>query len=132
MFDKRDRTPSEYIGYGLYLYFLSLSLRKVVKALLYLHTVKRSHVLLAKEWKWIQKFHSKNISSSKRNKISEYVVDETLVKFGSEYIWLWVAIEPQNKRILAQNITQDRNMLVAERFLSGIVNSWKSSSFYRR
>ena len=132
MFDKRDRTPSEYIGYGLYLYFLSLSLRKVVKALLYLHTVKRSQVLLAKEWKWIQKFRSRNISLPKRNKISEYIVDETLIKVGSEYIWLWVAIEPQNKRILAQNITQDRNMLVAERFLSGIVNSWKTSSFNRR
>jgi len=86
------------------LYFLGLSLRKVVKALSYLHTVKRSHVLLAKEWKWIQKFHSKNISSSKRNKISEYIVDETLIKVGSEYIWLWIAIEPKNKQIFAHKI----------------------------
>ena len=49
MSNKRNRTPSEYIGYGLYLYFLGLSLRNVVKALSHLHIVKRSHVLLAKE-----------------------------------------------------------------------------------
>ena len=118
MFSKRNRTSSEYIDYSLYLYFLGLSLRNVVKALSYLHLVKRSNVAI---WKWIQKFHSKNISSSKRNEIFEYIVDETLVKVGSEYIWLWIAIEPENKRILAQGITQERNMLVAERFLSGIV-----------
>jgi putative transposase len=33
--------------------------------------------------------------------VSEYVVDETLIKVGSESIWLWVAIEPENRQILA-------------------------------
>jgi len=32
------------------------------------------------------------MSSTKRNKISEYIVDETLLKVGSELIWLWIAI----------------------------------------
>ena len=64
---KRNRTPSEYIGYGLYLYFLGLSLRNVVKALSYLHIVKRSHVAV---WKWIQKYKPKKISSIKRKRIS--------------------------------------------------------------
>jgi putative transposase len=36
-----------------------------------------------------------------RKMISEYVIDETLLKLGSEYILLWVAIEAQNKQILA-------------------------------
>jgi len=27
----------------------------------------------------------------KNNKISEYTVDETLLKVGSEYVWLWVS-----------------------------------------
>ena len=62
----RNRTPTEYIGHGLY--FLGLSLRNVVKALSYLHLVKRSHVLFAKKWKWIQKFRHRRISSTKRNK----------------------------------------------------------------
>ena len=118
MSNKRNRTPSEYIGYGLYLYFLGLSLRNVVKALSYLHIVKRSHVSI---WKWIQKFRHRRISSTRRNKISEYIVDETILQVGPEYIWLWIAIEPENGQILAQDITQERNMLIAERFLSGVV-----------
>ena len=64
-------------------------------------------------WKWIQKFCPKNISSPKRNKISEYIVDETLIKVGSKFTWLQVAIEPEKGQIIAQNITQDRNMLIA-------------------
>ncbi len=121
MLSKRNRTPSEYIGYGLYLYFLGLSLRNVVKALSFLHIVKRSHVAI---WNWIQKFHPQRISSTRRKKVSGYIVDETLIKVGSEYIWSWVAIEPENGQILAQSISQERNMFVAERFLSGIVRDY--------
>jgi len=46
------------------------------------------------------KVPSKEISSSKR-KILEFIVDETIIKVGSEYIWLWITIEPKNKEILA-------------------------------
>jgi putative transposase len=44
-----------------------------------------------------------------------------MLKVNSEYIWLWVAIEPENKQILALNITKERNMFVAERFLDDLV-----------
>jgi putative transposase len=86
--------------------------------LLFLHNVKRSHVAI---WKWIQKGHSRSTSSKKRRKIDEFIVDETLLKVGPELIWLWIAIEPENRQILAQNITQERNTLIAERFLTGVV-----------
>ncbi len=46
-----------------------------------------------------------------------------LIKVGSELIWLWVAIEPKNKAILALTISEERNMFVVEHFLSGIVKS---------
>jgi putative transposase len=115
---KRNRTPSLDIDNALHLYFLGLSTRCVAKALLFLYDVKRSHVAI---WKWIQKCHYEGKSSTRKNKISEYIVDETILKVGSEFIWLWVAIEPENKQILAQNITKERNMLVAERFLAGLI-----------
>ena len=121
MFSRRDRTSSEYIGYSLYLYFLGLSLRNVVKALSYLHLVKRSHVSI---WKWIQKFHPKKISLVERKEVSEYIVDETVLKAGSENIWLWVATEPENGQFLAQTISKERNMFVAERFLSSIIRDY--------
>ncbi len=40
----RNRTPSNIIGYGLYLYFLGLSFRNTAKALSFLKIAKISHV----------------------------------------------------------------------------------------
>ena len=111
----RNRTPSRYVYYGLHLYFSGLSLRKASERLSQIY--KRNHVSI---WNWIQKYHPKQISS-KRKRISEFIVDETLLKVGSEYIWLWVAIESETRQILALSISKERNMFVAERYLSGLV-----------
>ncbi len=65
-----------------------------------------------------QRYHNKK-------KIREYIIDETAIKAGSsELIWLWVVIEPKHKEILAANILKERNMFVAERFLSQAVNKY--------
>jgi putative transposase len=56
-------------------------------------------------------------------RVSEYVVDETLIKTGSELVWLWVAIEPKDRRIIALTISKERNMFVAERFIFGLVRA---------
>ena len=120
MSNTRNRTPSSDIGHALYLYFLGLSTRGVAKAMFSLHKVKRSHVSI---WKWIQKYHPQRMSS-KRKKIAEYIVDETLIKVGSELVWLWVAIESKNKQILALTTSRERNMFVTERFLSNIVRDY--------
>jgi putative transposase len=86
---RNSRTPSEYVWYGLYLYFSGLSLRRAPERLSYL--IKRNHVSI---WNWIQKYKPKRISTQ-RKKISEFVIDETLIEVGSESVWLWVAIEPK-------------------------------------
>ena len=78
--------------------------------------------LLAKKWKWIQKYHPRKILS-KRKRISEFIIDETLVKVGFEFIWLWVAIEPENRQILSLSISKERNMFVAERFISVVIKN---------
>ena len=59
--------------------------------------------------------------SSKRKKTDGFIVDETLVKIGSGLIWLWVAIEPKDKEILSTSISGERNKLLAERFLSNLL-----------
>ncbi len=61
---------------------------------------------------------------SKRKRILEFIVDETLIKVRSEFIWLWVAIEPENREILALTISKERNMFVAEKFISSLVNTY--------
>jgi putative transposase len=93
MIGERNRTSPLYIESSLYLYFLGLSTIGVSKAMFFLNKVKRSHVTI---WKWIQKYHPKKILS-KRKRISEFIVDETLVKVGLEYIWLWIVIEPKKQ-----------------------------------
>ena len=112
---KRNRTASKYIGYGLYLYFLGLSYRNTSKALA--QFVKRSHIAV---WKWIQRYKPQKIAR-KRKRISEFIIDETLVKIGSTYMWICVAIELKSREILALNISKERNMLIAERFILSLV-----------
>ena len=99
----RNRTPSKYIGYALYLYFSGLSLRKTADRLSDCFFIKRNHVSI---WNWIQKYKPEKILSKKKN-ISEYVIDETIIKVGPEYIWVWIAIEPKDKEILAINISKE-------------------------
>jgi putative transposase len=39
--------------------------------------------------------------------------------------WLWVAIEPESKEVLRLNISKERNMFVADRFLSNVVKEYR-------
>src|SRR5690606_29967676 len=123
----RNRTPSRYVYYGLHLYFSGLSLKKASERLSQMY--KRNHVTI---WNWIQKYQPKLIKTKQR-RIFEFILDETLLKVGSELIWLWIAIEPENRQILALSISKERNMFVAERFLDGSikVHGKHVSSFYR-
>ncbi len=91
----RNRTRSEDIVYAIHLYFHDLSLSNTSKPLS--RFVKRSHTAIRD---WIQRYKPEELLS-KRKKIDEYIVDETLIKVGSELIWLWIAIEPKNMEILA-------------------------------
>ncbi|VFJ14241.1 DDE-type integrase/transposase/recombinase [Candidatus Nitrosocosmicus franklandus] len=111
----RNRTPSKYVYYGLHLYFSGLSLRKASERLSQIY--KRNHVSI---WNWIQKYRPQKLKASRR-RILEYIVDETMLKVGSEFVWLWVATEPENRQILALSISKERNMFVAERFISDLV-----------
>lgn len=64
----------------------------------------------------------KYCKGKERRKVQEFiVVDETLLKVGSQYVWVWVAIEPLTKVILGICISFERTMLVAERFLKALV-----------
>ena len=98
IYQTRTRTKPEDIVYAVHLYFLALSLRNTSKALS--RFVKRSHTAVRD---WSQKYKPERLFY-KKMQIAEFIGDETQIKVGSELIWLWVAIEPENKRILALNI----------------------------
>jgi putative transposase len=56
--------------------------------------------------------------------VQEFIIvdDKTLLKVGSEYVWIWVIIEPIDKIIIDIRISFERTMLVAERFLKDLVS----------
>jgi putative transposase len=119
MLTKRSRTPSKYIIYALQLYFSGLSLRRTSQQLSCF--IKRNHISI---WKWIQHYKPMKILQRKRKKVQEFIVDETLLKVGSQYVWVWVAIEPLAKVILGIRISFERTMLVAERFLKDLIKKY--------
>ena len=119
----RTRTNLKDIAYALHLYFDGLSLRNTAKALS--RFVKRSHTAIRD---WILKYKPKRLFYRKTN-VDEFIIDETQIKVGSsEYIWLWIAIEPKDKEILSITISKERNMFVAERFLSNLLKGYGKHS----
>ncbi len=46
-----------------------------------------------------------------------------LLKVGLALIWIWVVIQAENREILALNKSKERNMFVAERFISDLIKN---------
>ena len=111
--------------YSLYLYFLGLSLRNTSKALVIFKDNKRSHVSV---WNWIQRFAEYPIY--KRKRISAFIIDETVIQIGSQHFWLWFCIEPIHRSVLGIYISEERNMLVAEKFIRSLVEKYGRHPVY--
>ena len=60
----------------------------------------------------------------KKTKISQFIIDETVIRVGREVVWIWVAIEPKTKSILDMRISLERSMLVAEQFLQELIKKY--------
>ena len=115
---KRSRTPSKYIYYTLHFYFSGLLLGKHQS--IYCYLSKEYHVSI---WNWIQHYKPTKIWQ-KRTKISQFIIDETLIRVGREVVWLWIAIEPKSKSILDMRISLERSILVAEQFLQELIKKY--------
>jgi putative transposase len=87
---------------------------------------RRSHVAI---WNWIQRFGSCHIYN-KRKRISAFVIDETVIQIGSQHYWLWICIEPIHSSVLGIYISEERNMLVAEKFIQSLVSNYGKHIVY--
>jgi len=58
------------------------------------------------------------LKSTKRKRISAFIVDETVIQIRNLNDWLWIAIEPIHKSVLGIHISEERNMFVVENFLN--------------
>jgi putative transposase len=115
----RNRTSTVIVMYSLYLYFLGLSLRNTSKALVIFKDEKRSYVSV---WNWIQRFAEYPLY--KRKRISAFIIDETVIQIGNQNFWLWICIEPIHSSILGIYISEERNMLVAEKFIKSLIEKY--------
>jgi putative transposase len=123
---ERNRTSTIIVMYSLYLYFLSLSLRNTSKALvIFRDENQRSYVSV---WNWIQRFAEYPIY--KRKRISAFIIDETAIQIGSQHFWLWFCIEPVHSSVLGIYISEDRNMLVVEKFIRSLVEKYGRHPVY--
>jgi len=121
---EKNRTPTFIIMYSLYLYFLGLSLRNTSKALVIFKDEKRSYVSV---WNWIQRFGSLQIY--KRKRVSAFIIDETGIQIGNQHFWLWFCIEPIHSSVLGIYISEERNLVMAEKFIRSLVEKYANIPF---
>ena len=121
----RNRTSTIIVMYSLYLYFLGLSLRNTSKALVIFKDKKRSYVSV---WNWIQRFGSCQIY--KRKRVTVFIIDETIIQIGCQHFWLWFCIEPVHSSVLGIYISEERNMIIAEKFIRSLVSKYGKHTVY--
>jgi putative transposase len=53
-----------------------------------------------------------------------------LFKFGSQHFWLRFCIEPVHSSVLGIYISEERNMLVAEKFIRSLIDKYGKHTVY--
>jgi transposase-like protein len=66
------------------------------------------------------RFSSSRIYNRKR--VAAFIIDETVIPIGNKHFWLWICIEPINQSVLGIYISDERNMLGAEKFIRSLVS----------
>ena len=74
------------------------------------------------------RFGKYNIYKHKR--VSAFIIDETILHIGSQHFWLWICIEPIDRSVLGIYISEERNMLVAEKFIRSLVEKYGKHTVY--
>jgi putative transposase len=79
-------------------------------------------------WNWIQRFAEYPIY--KRKRITAFIIDETFIQIGSQHFWLSFCIEPIHRSVLGIYISEEGNMLVAEKFIHSLVEKYRKHTVY--
>ena len=58
----------------------------------------------------------------KKTRVSALIIDETIIQIGKQHFWLWICIEPIHSSVLGIYISEERNMLIAEKFIRSLVS----------
>jgi putative transposase len=66
----------------------------------------------------------------KKKNICFHNIDETIIQIGSQRFWLWFCIEPIHSSVLGIYISEERNMLVAEKFIQSLIEKYGRHTVY--
>ena len=102
--------------YAIYLYLSGLSLRQTARAL-EAHGIRRSHEAVRR---WVHRLAHRAQELILAERAQTAIVDETAVNVGGRRAWLWVAIEPERRAVLALALTWTRNSLAAYSLLASL------------
>ena len=67
---------------------------------------------------------------STKGRVSAFIIDETVIHIGNQHFWLWFCIEPVHSSVLGIYISDERNMLVAEKFIRSLVSTYGKHTMY--
>jgi putative transposase len=65
-----------------------------------------------------------------RKRVSAFIIDETVIQIGSQHFWLWFCIEPIHSSVLGIYISEERNMIVAEKFIRSLIGKYGKHIVY--
>jgi len=61
---------------------------------------------------------------------SAFIIDETIIQIGNHQFWLWFCIEPIHHSALGIYISEERNRIVAEKFIRSLVEKYGKHTVY--
>ena len=122
---ERKRTSTFVVMYSYICTFL-VSLRNTSKALVIFRDEKKRRYVSVLNW--IQRFGSCQIY--KRKRVSAFIIDETVIQIGNQHFWLWICIEPIHSSVIGICISEERNMLIAEKFIRSLVSNYGKHTVY--
>ena len=67
---------------------------------------------------------------TKRQRVSAFIIDETVMQIGSQHFWLWCWREPIHSSVFGIYITEKRNMVVAEKFIGSLLSMYGNHIIY--
>jgi putative transposase len=94
-------------------------------ALVIFRDEKRSYVSV---WNWIQRFGSYQIY--KKRRVTAFIINETVIQIGNQPFWLWFCIEPVHSSVLEIHTSEERNMVIAEKFIGSLVEKYGKHTVY--
>jgi len=65
-----------------------------------------------------------------KERVTAFIIDETIIQIGNQHYWLWFCIEPIHSFVLGIYISEERNMLVAEKFIRSLVSKYGKHTVY--